>query len=51
MSQPLVEDDSKIDVGSKLFSGYTGVHWFIPVVIVSSREELFAKVVHSGVFF
>lgn len=49
VSQTLVVDHSDVDVRGKFLPGNTGVHWFVPVVIVTSGKQLLSKVVNSGV--
>jgi len=49
VSKTLVVNASKIDVCLELFSGNTRIHRFVPVEVVSSRSQLFSKVVDGGV--
>ena len=36
VSQPLIVNHTEVDVGSKLLTCYTRIHWFIAIVVIPS---------------
>ena len=51
MPQPLVVDNSEVNVGGELFAGYPGVHGLVAVVVVACGEELLAEIVDGCIVF
>jgi hypothetical protein len=49
MPQPLIIDHSKVNVGGKFLTCDARVHWFVAIVVISSRTKLLAEVIYSSV--
>jgi hypothetical protein len=47
--QPLIIDQTEVDVGSKLLTCYPRIHRLIAIVVIPSSSELLAEVIYGGV--